>query len=563
MSIQATAPRAVSTGRRRFRWNVSLLVGSALMIVAVAAAIIFPPIIAGAANDLTSNVNADGSADHWFGTDSLGRDWLARTLVAARLTLIMTAAATLLSIVAGVVIGAGLWLMPRWVREPGLRILEMVTAYPGLILALIIATILGPGAVSIVIAIAIANTLTIARLAANLAASISHQDYVVQARLLGVRTPLLLWRHVLPNMAEPILLVSSTMFALTLMEISGLSFLGLGVQLPDYDLGRLLNEALPSIYTRPLAVIAPALAISLIAFAAMLIGDGLAGIADPRSASTLAAARARRTGTPSETAAAVVVENLSISTAGGTRLVDGVSLTVGNGETVGLVGESGSGKSLTALAIARLLPDGLALEATRLEAAGLDMIGSPPARELARSVGLVYQDPGTTFSPVRPLGAQLADPLVRHQGMSRRDAKAHVIEALDTVRIVSPEKASKKRPYGLSGGMLQRAMIASAISLKPSVIIADEPTTALDVTVQREVLRELKRRTRETGTSMLFISHDIAVVEAICDRVIVMKDGRIVEVLTADQLSRRDVTSDYTRLLLDSVPQAQRPEADK
>lgn len=558
------APRSVARARR-MRWNANLVVGAVLFFIVLVLAIIVAPMLSGAANTITTDANLGASADHWLGTDSLGRDWLARTIVATRLTLMMTAAAALISLVLGVAVGGGLWLMPRWVREPGLRVLELLTAYPSLLLALIVATILGPGVMPIIIAIGLSNTLSIARLSANLAASISQQEYVVQARLFGVSRPLLLIRHVLPNMAEPILLVSSTMFALTLMEISGLSFLGIGVQLPQYDLGRVLGDALPDIYTRPIAVLGPALMISTIALAAMMIGDGLAAIADPRASALVASAKLtakKRAKSQATESAVVTVRDLTVTSSGGTELVEGVSLDVAQGEIVGLVGESGSGKSLTALAIAHLIPDGLQVQGDEITVSGLDMLTSQPPRILAETVALVYQDPGTTFTPVARIGSQLADPLVRHKGMSGGEAGSAVVDALDRVRITNPVRVARRRPYELSGGMLQRAMIASAISLQPRLIVADEPTTALDVTVQKEILRQLRHIADEQQTAVLFISHDIAVVEALCDRVYVMKDGRIIEELTVQQLRDGEAVEEYTRELLAAVPSVQQGEVE-
>jgi ABC-type dipeptide/oligopeptide/nickel transport system ATPase component len=400
-----------------------------------------------------------------------------------------------------------------------------------------------------------------ARLTANLAASIAARDYMTTARLFGVPRPVMITTHMLPNVAEPLLIVTSTTFSVVIMEISGLSFVGLGVQPPDYDLGRLLSDALPAIYSRPVELLGPALMITVMALAAMLIGDGLAAAADPRSRRLAASARtprhrARRVATSTPMTDNVVeLANMRISTTAGEELVHGSTLSLARGEILAIVGESGSGKSLTAMAIAGLLPDGLVVEADRLELNGIDLlVGDPDPKAMAESVALVYQDPSSTFNQALPLRSQLTEVLRIHRGYSKRRAEEAITEALRTVRIPDPARLLAAHPYELSGGMRQRAMIASALVVDPSLIIADEPTTALDVTVQAEILREFRAMNRTRGTSMLFISHDLGVVEALCDRILVMQEGRIVEELTGAELAAGEASHPYTRKLLAATP---------
>ncbi|MFT4306812.1 MAG: dipeptide/oligopeptide/nickel ABC transporter permease/ATP-binding protein [Microbacterium sp.] len=469
----------------------------------------------------------------------------------------MTATATAIAVVSGLAIGAAIWLAPRRIRESGLRILEIAVSYPGLLVALVLAAILGSGAISVVFAIGLANIPAFARLTANLAGNVSRRDFVVTARLLGVPGPLVITRHILPNIAEPLLILSASAFATSLMEISGLSFVGLGVQAPDYDFGKLLADALPAIYSRPIEVVGPALMLAITSLAAMLIGDGLAAAADPRGSGRYRM-RIHRTAPGSaqrsDGATLVRVENLRVSRPDGVELVHGVSFSIDKGEILGVVGESGSGKSLTAMALAQLLSDELIAEAEHLSVGDLDLRGTVPARRLATDIALVYQDPGSTFNPALRLGRQLTEVLRTHRGLSARDADERIVDALDQVRITSPRARLVQHPHQLSGGMRQRAMIAAALAVEPRLIIADEPTTALDVTVQAEILREFRRINGERRTSMLFISHDIGVVEALCDRVIVMRDGVIVEETTAARIAARDVEHPYTRMLLEATP---------
>ncbi|MDF2920334.1 MAG: ATPase component of various ABC-type transport system, containing duplicated ATPase [Microbacterium sp.] len=209
---------------------------------------------------------------------------------------------------------------------------------------------------------------------------------------------------------------------------------------------------------------------------------------------------------------------------------------------------------MTAMSLARLQADGVRVDAEVLRLGDLDLLSNKHRSRLAREVGLVYQDPGSTFNPALRMGAQLTEVARVHLGLSRRAARDRLRDGLGEMRIREPRTVMGQHPFQLSGGMLQRATIASSLVTDPALLIADEPTTALDVTVQADVLRQLKRLNRDHGTAVLFISHDIGVVEALCDRVLVMRNGEIVERLTAEQLRRREVEHPYTRTLLAATP---------
>lgn len=535
--------------------TAGLVVGLVLMAIMVAIAI-FAPIFLQQQADALGPRSQPPSAEHWLGTDTVGHDMLARSLVATRLTLVMTAAATLIAAGGGILLGGIVQLLPHRPKELSLRAIDSVVAFPGLLLALVVAAILGASAPSAVLAIGISGIPYFARLAANLAGNVLHREYVETARLLGVRPVPLLTRHVLPNMSEPLLVLTASTFAQSLTAISALSFVGLGVQSPQYDYGKLLNEALPSLLAgRAYQVVGPAALIVIAGVAAMLIGDGLAARANPRHGGTRNRSREIHPTTLHAPADALLqVENLIVRRGDGLPLVKGISFSIGHGEMLGIVGESGSGKSLTAMSVARLLPDGLNASAGRLTLDELDLLRRQPPGVLARAIALVYQDPGTTFNPALRMGSQLTQVLRAHLGFGRAAAEERVRRSLESVHISEPERRLRQRPHQWSGGMRQRAMIASALTVDPRLIIADEPTTALDVTVQLEVLRELRRVGRESGGSLLFISHDIAVVQVLCDRVIVMKDGEIVEELEASRLDLEHATHPYTRALLAATP---------
>ena len=253
--------------------------------------------------------------------------------------------------------------------------------------------------------------------------------------------------------------------------------------------------------------------------------------------------------------ALVAVDDLAVSLRDGTRLVDGVSFSIAAGEVVGVVGESGSGKSVTAMALARLLPEGLTASAGTLHLGDLDLAAATANRHrLATEIGIVYQDPSSALNPTLRVGGQLTETLTVHGDVSKRQARKRAVDGLAQARVSLPEHRMRQHPHELSGGMRQRAMIASALLTSPKLLIADEPTTALDVTVQAEVLRLLEEANERHGTTVLLISHDIGVISAICDRVVVMYAGRVVEQLSVEALRDGRAHHPYTQALLAATP---------
>ena len=225
------------------------------------------------------------------------------------------------------------------------------------------------------------------------------------------------------------------------------------------------------------------------------------------------------------------VENLSIDL-GGACVVNGVGFELTAGETLGLVGESGSGKTLTALALLRLLPAGARVTAGRIAFAGADLLAVDEARMRALrggAIAMVFQDPMTALNPVLTIGTQLERVIARHRGLTGRAAHDAAVAALARVDIAAPAQRLREPPHRLSGGMRQRVAIAMALACEPKVLLADEPTTALDVTTQAQVLELIVRLQSELGMAMLLITHDLAVVAETCARTAVMRAGRIVE----------------------------------
>lgn len=257
---------------------------------------------------------------------------------------------------------------------------------------------------------------------------------------------------------------------------------------------------------------------------------------------------------------ALRIKNLTLgfrSRRGLVRVLHGVSLDVRRGEIVGLVGESGSGKSVTSMQAARLLPKSVVVETGSVEVMGQDTVRlseKAMARLRGARIGFIFQEPMTALSPTMTVGRHLALAIRRHTGCSRKTVRRRVVAALDEVRIAEPEAVADKYPFELSGGMRQRVVIAMAMAGEPELLMADEPTTALDVTVQAEIMSLIERLAADHGMAVLFVSHDLALVSKLCHRVFVMYGGHVVESGSTDQVIRAPAHP-YTTALLDALPQ--------
>ena len=524
----------------------------------------------------TSAVLQGASGEHWVGTDNLGRDLFSRVLVATRLSIGLALVATLIAVVLGLLLGTAPLLMGRRGGRLITAGVNIAVAFPGLLLALFFAVVFGVGMTGAVLAIGFAGAPAFARLSQTLAAGIAERDFVAAARIAGVGRFRVMVRHVLPNIGEPLVVNATIGAGGALLAFAGLSFLGLGVQAPTYDWGRLLQDGLSGIYIHPEAALAPGVAIVVAGLAFNLFGEAVAkGIGLTTTLGGSPPTRAVRRATvgtaaddqgtprtdPGTTAGRPVldVRDLSVTfpgAAGLVRPVRGVSFQVDRGEAVGVVGESGSGKSLTALAIARLVEGPGEVTAGRLHFLGTDLqegTDREHRRLLGTSFAMVFQDPMTSFNPTRRIGRQLAEVAQQHQAMNRRQAMGRAVDRLRSVRVPAAERRAHQYPHEFSGGMRQRAMIGMGLMGEPALIVADEPTTALDVTVQRQVLDLLQSIRAADGVALLLISHDVAVVGQVCDRVLVMYAGRVVEDLPAAELSTA-ARHPYTRALVATVP---------
>ena len=243
------------------------------------------------------------------------------------------------------------------------------------------------------------------------------------------------------------------------------------------------------------------------------------------------------------------------------RVLDGVSFDVNEGEVLGIVGESGSGKTMTVLAVMGLITDPNAVIEGSIRYRGREFVGLP-AREMrqlrGREIAMIFQDPMTALTPVYTIGWQIAEQILTHQKVTKAQAWARAVELLEEVGIPRPEEAVHRYPHQLSGGMRQRAVIAMALTCNPALLVADEPTTALDVTVQAQILDLLRRLQEKHGSAIIFITHDLGVMAELADRIMVMYAGRVVERAGRDALFANP-RHPYTIALLDSIPPLEGP----
>ncbi|MBK5926756.1 dipeptide/oligopeptide/nickel ABC transporter permease/ATP-binding protein [Rhodobaculum claviforme] len=482
------------------------------------------------------------SEGHWLGTDHLGRDLLSRLLWGTRLSLAVGFAAAVIAAVLGAAIGIVAGYAGGRTDNVTMRGVDMLMAFPYILLALAIVAVLGPGLMNALIAVAVVNIPFFARNIRGVTVSLAHREFVDAARLSGLGHIRILTTEVLPNVVPVIVIAMSTTIGWMILETAGLSFLGLGSQPPQADLGSMLGEARGALITAPHTSVVPGVMILLIVMSINLLGDGVRDALDPRLRSgalarPMPATLVDRPAPPPPTGDGLLrIEGLRTDFRMGKRTgraVGGVDLALAPGECVGLIGESGSGKSVTALSVMGLVPSPpgvISGGAVRLR--GEDLVGAPYARLRAlrgNKVAYIFQDPLSTLHPLYTIGEQLAEAIRVHHPVSRADAHARAVQLLDDVRIPNAARRAGAFPHELSGGMRQRVGIAMALANDPDIIIADEPTTALDVTVQAQVLRLLDDLRRSRGLAIVFITHDFGVVAQLCDRVAVMYAGRIVE----------------------------------
>jgi peptide/nickel transport system permease protein len=529
------------------------------------------------------------SFEHLFGTDRNGRDIFSRLLYGARYSLAIGLGATSLALLAGAIIGSIAATASRWLSETIMRILDIIMSFPGIALAIVFVAVFGKELPILICTIAFLYVPQIARIVrANVMAQFG-EDYVSAERVMGARLPHILIWHVARNCAAPIMVFVTVLVADAIVFEASLSFIGAGVQDPAPSWGNVISSGRNLLLSGGWwATFFPGMLILITVLSLNILAEGLTdalvkpAAKNAKAVAAVSAADSVTTETVStiEVAAASVplkvhlaqlrliestrtdrlvftgdaaplleVKNLSIrfpNRHGEIAVVDNVSFSVRPNETMALVGESGCGKSITSLAIMGLLPDTAEITGQILFE-GRDLLTMPRKERqalLGHEMAMVYQDALSSLNPSMLVSSQLGQLIKRGGTRSAR-------ELLELVGL-DPDRTLKSYPHELSGGQRQRVLIAMALTRDPKLIVADEPTTALDVTVQAQVIDLLNELREKLGFAMVFVSHDLALVAELAHRITVMYAGQVVESAptTALLMSPRH---EYTRGLLGSV----------
>ncbi|MFC7794113.1 dipeptide/oligopeptide/nickel ABC transporter permease/ATP-binding protein [Streptomyces cinereoruber] len=544
----------------RFRsLPVTSRIAVGILLLVTAAAVLAPLI---ATDPLTTGtpVQAPG-AEHWFGTDRVGRDVFSRVVHGARYSLLIGLGATALAVAGGALLGALAATSRKLGDESVMRTLDVIMSFPPIALAAVLVAVFGASVPVIVGTIAFVYVPSLARVVrANVLAQYG-EDYVAAEKVIGARRGYIVLRHVAVNCAAPVMVFATVLVAEAIIFEASLSFIGAGVQDPNPSWGNVLSYGRQILLSGGWwATFFPGLVLLITVLALNILSEGLtdasaapgAGRTESGETSRESAHQAREPQAKEETDAALarlaevvrsapaavrpvaadaaellVVKDLAIrfpDRYGAVNVVDGISFTVREGETLGLVGESGCGKSITSLAVMGLLARNAEVSGT-VTYRGRDLLtmGRKERQALAGpEIAMVYQDAMSSLNPSVLVGRQLRQ--LTSRGGTRTPAELLELVGLD------PRRTLRSYPHELSGGQRQRVLIAMALSRSPKLLIADEPTTALDVTVQAQVVELLVQLRDELGFAMVLVSHDLALVGDLSHRVAVMYAGQLAEV---------------------------------
>ena len=528
-----------------------------------------------------------------LGTDSAGRDVWSRLLYGAQLTLLSAllcaGVAIAIGLPAGLIAGyyAGKFeAVSNWT-------VSILMSLPGLIVLLTIRAAFGPSVWISMIAFGVLISPSYFRLTRTAVQSVRNELYVDAARVSGLSDLSIIARHIFSVVRAPIIIQTAAIAGVAIAIQSGLEFLGLGDP-TRATWGVMLSEGFKNVYLNPTLLFWPALAMALTIGALVLLGNAIRDALEDgekikhRKKKTVLDKKAMREGSTAAPAAArpsrksvaavvpgtehhlVKVTNLGVGypQADGSikKVVDDVSFHVDRGEILGIVGESGSGKSQTAFSILGLLPDNARIAAGSIQfdgnytvAPGEDRVSQERLSKLrGKRISYIPQEPMSNLDPAFTIGYQLVTPMVRVLGISKAEARKRALKLLTDVGIVNPERTFNAYPHEVSGGMAQRVLIAGAISCEPDLVIADEPTTALDVTVQADVLDLLRELQQRLNIGVILVTHNFGVVADLCDRVAVMQNGRLVEEGSVRDILRKP-REPYTQTLLASMLEGKEP----
>ena len=538
---------------------------------------------------ITQNYQAPTGA-HWFGTDNLGRDVFSRVMYGARYSLVIGLSSVLFALVMGAIIGSIAAVSRTWIAELIMRLIDIVMSIPGIALAAVCLAILGQSMIGIIISIGVLYVPQIARIVRANIISEYGKDYVRAVIVSGARAPWILLKHVTRNIAAPVMVFTTLCVADAIVFEASLSFINAGIPEPTPTWGNILSSAKAGvIFGYWWQALFPGLAIMITVLCLNILSEGITDamvaaptapvsktaadadaarkedriLTDPvaaykeqhaalvESLAKLREAELKRTDRlqPTSTEPPVIeVKDLCIQFPryGSVNVVDHLSFSVRPGETMGLVGESGCGKSITSLAIMGLL-DPKAKISGQILFNGKDLVKLSPKEHNAlrgHEIAMVYQDALSSLNPSMLIKTQMKQ-------LTSRGGTRSAEELLELVGL-DPKRTLESYPHELSGGQRQRVLIAMALTRDPKLIIADEPTTALDVTVQKQVIDLLNELREKLGFAMVFVSHDLALVAKVAHSITVMYAGQVVEQGATKEILT-DPRHEYTRGLLGSV----------
>lgn len=530
-------------------------------------ACVFANLIASYPPDLQhlADVRQGPSGSFLLGTDSLGRDLLSRLLYGGRSTLLGVAEAVLVFLAVGVPIGVAAGYAGGFADRLVMRAVDLMMSVPVIIIVLAVLAVFAKNTTAAMITVGVLGSAGLMRMVRGAVLSVREELYIDAARIVGLTPPQLVVRHVLPRCRGVIVVQTALFAAITLGVQTGIDFLSLGPAPPAPTWGGMVADASQALYQDAWLVIPSGLTIALTALAFGILGDVVRdSVAEQHSAHggvRWKRREGRRSAAPDRDANVLLaVEGLTIGlagTSGQSTAVKDISFEVAAGETVGLVGESGCGKTLAARAIIGLLAANADVTAGAIFLEGRDIscLSTRERRRLmGRRVSMISQDPMLALDPTFPVGSTLAEVVRAMDGGSRASARRRATELLTLVQIPDPEQVARCYPHQLSGGLAQRVAIAMALAGRPALLIADEPTTALDVTVQAEILDLLRALQQENGMGVLLVTHDWGVVADSCSRVVVMYAGQVAERAPVEDVFR-EPWHPYTRALLDSRPE--------
>jgi ABC-type dipeptide/oligopeptide/nickel transport system ATPase component/ABC-type dipeptide/oligopeptide/nickel transport system permease subunit len=521
------------------------------------------------------SVLGTSDANHWFGTDSAGRDVFTRLAYSTQFSLMTAALAVVVSLSIGVIGGLVAGYFGGWFDTVSSWATSIIMALPGIIVLIAAIAVMGPTMWGAMAIFGVLLSPAYFRLVYTTVRGVRNELYVDAARVAGLSDLRIIGKHILGVVRAPIIIQTAIIASISIAIQSGVEFLGLGDKnVPSW--GAMLNEAFAQIYQAPILLIWPSTAIGLTTISLVIfantVRDELERTSPRRKKITTGKSEAQKAADALAQEAIIhpdtfaksqevilEVANLAVGYPDGNggikQVVHDVDLKIHRGEVVGLIGESGSGKTQTAFSVMGLLPTGGRVVAGSIIFEGKELTKAT-AKEYDKirggKISYIPQEPMSNLDPSFTIGTQLVEPMMKVLGISKKDATTRAIGLLERVGIPSPTTTMKKYPHEISGGQAQRVLIAGAVSCNPDLIIADEPTTALDVTVQAEVLDLLRELQKETNTALLLVTHNFGVVADLCDYINVMQNGRIIEAGGVVEIFKK-AKHPYTQQLLNSI----------